>query len=283
MAAFASAHGKMRSPNGAAAEESHISRSRRAGAPFDNHAMESDFTITCQTDRILFELDQVPKSIVRRCTINSFGPFADSLALSCDSSSLSGVDCEMSPPSILITNDPSEKDVTVTIHASDDIPKEDGGEILISASCDADMRSSSIPVIIGDQPDDIPPIENDGGVDLFLLSGQSNMHGHTTSGSSIGSNDDYWLEVKSILEAGGDPIVMENDLADVIYAAQTARNPNWPESVSTLLADETIKLYTAGLLNNLDTPLTLGRQAHRSYPSSPSSFVKILTLYPTFQ
>ena len=35
--------------------------------------------------------------------------------------------------------------------------------------------------------------------DLFLLSGQSNMVGHTTSGQSIGGNANYWDEILTIL------------------------------------------------------------------------------------
>ena len=37
--------------------------------------------------------------------------------------------------------------------------------------------------------------------DLFLMSGQSNIIGHSTSRQSIGKSNDYWLELKSILEA----------------------------------------------------------------------------------
>lgn len=40
--------------------------------------------------------------------------------------------------------------------------------------------------------------------DLFLMSGQSNIIGHSTSRQSIGKNNDYWLEIKSILEAERD-------------------------------------------------------------------------------
>ena len=106
-----------------------------------------------------------------------------------------------------------------------------------------------------------PSLFNQGDVDLFLLSGQSNMQGHTTSEQSIGGNGNYWMQIKSILEAGGDHVGMENALFDAILAANS--NNEWlsqsdADVVATTLADETMRLYTAGLLYNLDTPLSLG-------------------------
>ena len=85
-------------------------------------------------------------------------------------------------------------------------------------------------------------------------------HGHTTSGASIGGSDgQYWQQMKSILAAGGDTADMETDLKDVIYAKQFAKNKQWPESVAIHLANSTMKLYNKGLLNDLDSPLNLGR------------------------
>ena len=256
---FTGAHGKIHSPLGSMAEEPHIRRRRIAA--LDNPSTESDFSITCQTDRVLFKPDRLITSIVRRCTINSFGSFTDSVALSCDSSLLTGVSCEMSPSSIMISHDSSEREVTVIIQATDDALAEDEGEVLVSASYVTDVKSSSIPVIIGYQDEsDNPPMTmtNEGSVDFFLLSGQSNMIGHTTSGASIGSNDAYWLEVKGILE--GDPNVMEDMLYDAIYAANSGVSSGAElEVVASTLTNETMKLYNGGLLNNLDTPLSLGR------------------------
>lgn len=95
-----------------------------------------------------------------------------------------------------------------------------------------------------------------GNIDFFLLGGQSNMHGHVTSGASIGKNDTYWMQIKSILDAGGDHDGMEDDLFNAIFKANSQESE--PEDVASRLANETMKLYTAGLLNDLDRPLSLG-------------------------
>lgn len=99
--------------------------------------------------------------------------------------------------------------------------------------------------------------DDDDDIDFFLLSGQSNAHGHTTSGLSIGEDDSYWMKIKSILESGGELDIMEELLYDAIYAAN-ADHPE-PGMVATTLANETTKLYKNGLLYDLDTPLSLGR------------------------
>lgn len=93
-------------------------------------------------------------------------------------------------------------------------------------------------------------------IDFFLLSGQSNMHGHTTSGQSLTSNGVYWKEIKSILDAGppagGDWKDMRRALFDVIAPA------NMNNEVAAKLSSETMKLYNRGLLYDLDAPLELG-------------------------
>ena len=48
---FTGAHGKIHSPLGSMAEEPHIRRRRIAA--LDNPSTESDFSITCQMDRVI--------------------------------------------------------------------------------------------------------------------------------------------------------------------------------------------------------------------------------------
>ena len=83
------------------------------------------------------------------------------------------------------------------------------------------------------------------------------MHGHATSGESLTSTSDYWNNVKSILDTSGELSIMEKELFDVVYEANL-KLPN-PETVATTIVNETLKLYSAGLLDNLDVPLTYGR------------------------
>ena len=103
-----------------------------------------------------------------------------------------------------------------------------------------------------------PPPGVQGSVDFFLLSGQSNMEGHSTSGQSLTKNDHYWMAIKSILEAGGDDADgMEAKLFDVIYEANSEVE-DLRVTVAVKLAYETMRLYNAGLLNDLDAPLNWG-------------------------
>ena len=90
--------------------------------------------------------------------------------------------------------------------------------------------------------------------DLFLLSGQSNMVGHTTSGQSIERSGDYWAKIKSILEQGGNLATMEEELYKVIYGTNYKN-----DEVATTLTNGVMELYKSSLLNDLDTPLTHGK------------------------
>lgn len=99
--------------------------------------------------------------------------------------------------------------------------------------------------------------EDAGDVDFFLMSGQSNMHGHTTSGESLTSDDAYWRAIKAILESGRDQDAMTNALAATIRSGHGQRQDYSTNAV--LLATETMNLYNKGLLNSLDTPLRRGR------------------------
>ena len=92
--------------------------------------------------------------------------------------------------------------------------------------------------------------------DLFLLSGQSNMEGHTTSKRSIGRNGDYWDNLKSILERGGNLDTMKQKLYKVIFKANSSTGN---KQVATTLTNGVMNLYKSALLNDLDTPLQFGK------------------------
>lgn len=135
--------------------------------------------------------------------------------------------------------------------------------------------------------------------DLFLMSGQSNIIGHSTSRQSIGKSNDYWLEIKSILEAERADSEAEkmSSMEDELYAV-IERTNNLPrcllgcktknvvlsnlqstatqtnnhdendklkkckqgcKSVASTLTSELLNLYKLGLLNNIDEPLVHGK------------------------
>ncbi len=88
--------------------------------------------------------------------------------------------------------------------------------------------------------------------DLFLLSGQSNMVGHTTSGHSIGGNSTYWDGIKSILENNKNNKFEE--LYNIIYETNYQN-----KEVAQSLTSGVIDLYQSSLLNDLDTPMQYGK------------------------
>ena len=103
--------------------------------------------------------------------------------------------------------------------------------------------------------------EGSGNTDYFVMSGQSNMIGTTTKGGSIQHNDEYWMKIKSILDAGGDATDMAIDLYDAINYSNSQREDlaeSEPRVVARTLTKEAIRLYQMGLLHNLDIPLYLG-------------------------
>eukprot|EP00985_Skeletonema_marinoi_P016673 scaffold8993_cov207-Skeletonema_marinoi.AAC.29 len=103
--------------------------------------------------------------------------------------------------------------------------------------------------------------------DLFLLSGQSNMVGHTTSSESMTGSADYWNTIKSILDSAaasggsGNLTSMEEQLYNAIYEANDnngeANESN--DQVATTLTNGVMNLYKSGLLNDLDKPLQFGK------------------------
>ena len=240
----------------ASSETSSIRRRRTTSTTNINH----DFAITCQTDHIVMVEDQLPSTNVRSCTISTFGTFSDIISLSC-SSSFPGV-CKVTPSSILILADPSFVDVTVTIETADTLiaTEETDEMIVVTASYDTDEREESIPIVVLSNTDQIKPrnddVHTESMTDYFLLGGQSNMQGHTTSRSSLTKNETYFLDIKRVLEDGDDPAIMESKLLNII---ESGRNKVSESGMRANLAKETMNLYNQGLLTDLDTPLSLGR------------------------
>ena len=228
----------------------------------------SDFMISCQGDSVKVLLDKTPMSVERECTIYSFGPFNDPVQISCEpSSSLTSVNCDVSPQ-FLDVNVTSLATVTIHATASDSLTDEIG-EVLIKATYDGKVRMDSIAVVISNEDETAqiePPAEIIVDADLFLLSGQSNMGGHSTSGSSIGNGDTYWNELLTLFDlVDGQPNVTEkwkeNLLNTIKNIHNAVENPNLnqPPSVSENLRDEIVALHAAGLLDNMRAPLELGK------------------------
>ncbi|KAL9179016.1 hypothetical protein ACHAXT_011989 [Thalassiosira profunda] len=99
-------------------------------------------------------------------------------------------------------------------------------------------------------------------VDFFLMSGQSNMCGHTTSPQSLTGDASYWEQIKLILGVMSDPSVnvspsmFEGALFDVIRTANARVTSD--DAVAAALTNGTMELHRAGLLDGLDAPLQLG-------------------------
>jgi hypothetical protein len=242
----------------------------------------SDIFIDCQTDTIFIELAENMQGVVRHCTIYTFGPIHEPIALTCDvpRPSLPGVICETDPAFLIVGDEQaSANGVTVTIHAtSGRLKGNEEGKISIEATHGFDAQTAEIIVIIvGDEPANLfgsnlnvhEPInlhESDMNVqaddqarDYFSFAGQSNSVGHTTSFQSISKNGTYWLNLLSLFNESeyiGISQTWNQSLYDTIQAVHT--DSNGPASVITLLRDEAVKLQALGLLNGLNRSLSFG-------------------------
>ena len=101
--------------------------------------------------------------------------------------------------------------------------------------------------------------------DFFLLGGQSNMVGHSTSSESLGAemnkedSSQYWFDMKTILEAANrSSEEREAALYDTVYRAHEHYFERAAAEIAGTLARETMQLYEEGLLDNLDSQLDLG-------------------------
>ncbi|KAL7456689.1 hypothetical protein ACHAWC_009012 [Mediolabrus comicus] len=91
--------------------------------------------------------------------------------------------------------------------------------------------------------------------DLFLLSGQSNMVGHTTSGQSIGGNEKYWDEILTILNQP-DVVAKTTEAAAAEAGAGADMSDVWPEMYNLIYEmnyqnRRVAKSLTSGLYNML--------------------------------
>ena len=232
------------------------------GAP----AISSDFSITCQTDVLFIPLSGAPLSEVRECTLHTYGTFSKPIELTCEASaSLSNIDCEMSPASIIIEDQHSAMDVTVRVQVGGDNSVHEKGGVLVKATYGMDDRATSIPVVIENELPGVmgPPAKLEGNPDFFLLSGQSNMVGYTTTRLSIGQNANYWMNLMRLFEdaeQNGATETWKNDLFNTIRdAGADTGQTNGPESVIQTLTNEIVKLQALGLLDGIGEPLALGK------------------------
>lgn len=241
----------------------------------------SDVYIDCPTDAIFIQLAEITQDVVRDCTIYTFGPIYEPIALTCDvpSSSLPGVVCETDPEFLIIGDEQaSANGVTVTIHATrGSLKGNEEGKIFVKATHLFDARTAEILVIVVDERANLfgsstnlyEPVNllesemnvqaEDQSKDYFLFSGQSNSVGHTTSGQSISRNVTYWLNLMSLFNEAeniGMSPTWNQSLYDTIQAVHNSNNG--PASVITLLRDEAVKLQALGLLNGLNRSLSFG-------------------------
>lgn len=241
----------------------------------------SDVYIDCPTDTIFIQLAETTQDVVRDCTIYTFGPIHEPIALTCNvpSPSLPGVVCETNPEFLIIGDEQaSANGVTVTIHATrGSLKGNEEGKISVKATHLFDARTAEILAIVVDEPanlfgsstnvyelDNLHESEMNvqaeyQSKDYFSFAGQSNAIGHTTSGQSISGNGVYWSNLMSLFNEAeniGISPTWSQSLYDTIQAVHTSNNG--PASVITLLRDEAVKLQALGLLNGLNRSLSFG-------------------------
>ena len=147
----------------------------------------------------------------------------------------------------------SANDASVAIHAKDDILINKKKEVLgVKTAHGLDVRTLSN--IFGDNP------PNSNGLDLYLISGQSNAQGHTTdAGWSITGNASYWLDLKELFKQDLKQVPWDQELYQLIDSVHDDEYETGPPEVIATLRDEVIRLQQFGLLNGINEPLSLGK------------------------
>ncbi len=147
----------------------------------------------------------------------------------------------------------SANDASVAIHAKVDILIDKKNEVLgVKTTHGLDVRTLSN--IFGDNP------PNSNGLDLYLISGQSNAQGHTTdAGWSITGNASYWLDLKELFKQDLKQVQWNQELYQLIDSVHDDEYETGPPEVIATLRDEVIRLQQFGLLNGINEPLSLGK------------------------
>jgi len=146
----------------------------------------------------------------------------------------------------------SANDATVAIHAKVDILIDKKNEVLnVKTTHGLDVRTLSNIFEYN------PPNLN--GLDLYLISGQSNTQGHTTdAGYSITGNASYWSDLKELFMQDLNQVQWNQELYQLIDLVHDNEDKTGPPEVIATLRDEVIRLQRLGLLNGMNEPLSLG-------------------------
>jgi hypothetical protein len=149
-------------------------------------------------------------------------------------------------------HDMKTTDATVATRAKVNILINKKDEVLdIKTTHGLDVRTLSN--IFGENP------PNSNGLDLYLISGQSNAQGHTTDAFwSLTGNVSYWSDLKELFKQDLNQDQWNQELYQLIDSVHDEYETGPPEVIATL-RDEVIRLQQLGLLNGMNERLSFGK------------------------
>ena len=141
----------------------------------------------------------------------------------------------------------SANNATVAIHAEGDVfVGKEGGVLDVKTTHDSDARPLNNP-------------HNSNGLDLFLISGQSNAIGHTTLECSMTRDESYWADLMRLFNQDLNQVQWSQELYQLIDSVHDDESETGPPEVIATLRDGVVKLWQLGLLNGMNKTLSLGK------------------------
>jgi hypothetical protein len=136
---------------------------------------------------------------------------------------------------------------TVAIHAEGAILVDKEGKVLdVKTTHDSDARPLSNP-------------PNSNGLDLFLISGQSNAIGHTTLECSMTRSESYWADLMRLFKQDLNQVEWSKELYQLIDTVHVDEYETGPPEVIATLRNGVVKLWQLGLLNGINKSLSFGK------------------------
>lgn len=134
---------------------------------------QASFSISCPDGTIRINKENTPESIDVDCSLSVSSNYNGTINLSCSSASLTGINCT-TPTSVDILSGDTEVNVTVTLDAGNSVVVGEEGSVLVSASDEANSKTSAIGVsVVGPGGDQVATFDLSYGTPFCDLTGKS--------------------------------------------------------------------------------------------------------------
>ena len=107
----------------------------------------SEFYIDCVDELIVLDKSDTPKNVTKNCTLFTAPTFVGTVSFTCDSTSMTGVNCT-APPDVNVQNGEAQTIVSFIIEAAPSIVKGEGDNIITYAEAYGSSKMSTFPVVV---------------------------------------------------------------------------------------------------------------------------------------